>query len=271
MIEAAGPDQRQALLTRLGFRFGVNGPHAARTMMLDDLRTLLAHTPAAASRQAYATAIVTDNLLGKSTKKARALSLKHLAALYGLDAVNPLFRALRRLWPLDAAAQPLLALTVALARDPLLRASRAFVLSRPVGVLVSPEDVAAFLADAFPDRFSAASLKSFSRNLAGTWTAAGFLQGSRRKIKSLPVLRAEVVALSLFLGYLEGRSGQRLFSSEWMTVLGGTPAELDALTSVAANRGLLVFMCAGGVKEVRFPGYLTPDEEHIRQEAAHVV
>ncbi|WP_295580658.1 hypothetical protein [uncultured Lamprocystis sp.] len=271
MTAAAGSDQRQERLTRLGFRFGINGPHAARTMMLDDLRTLLAHTPAAASRQAYATAIVTDNLLGKSTKKARALSLKHLAALYGLDAANPLFRALRRLWSLDAAAQPLLALTVALARDPLLRASGAFVLSRPVGVLVLPEDWAAFLADAFPDRFSAASLKSFSRNLAGTWTAAGFLQGYRRRTRSLPKVQPEVVALSLFLGHLEGRSGQRLFSSEWMTLLGGIPAELEALTNAAANRGLLVFMNAGGVQEVRFPNYLTPEEDQIRQEAAHVV
>ena len=37
-------EHRQALLAQLGFRFGINGPHAARTMMLDDLRVLLAHT-----------------------------------------------------------------------------------------------------------------------------------------------------------------------------------------------------------------------------------
>jgi hypothetical protein len=30
-------------------------------------------------------------------------------------------------------------------------------------------------------------------------------------------------------------------------------------------------MNAGGVKEVRFPGYLTPEEERIRQEVAHVI
>lgn len=32
-------EKYQELLTHLGFRFGINGPHAARTMMLDDLRT----------------------------------------------------------------------------------------------------------------------------------------------------------------------------------------------------------------------------------------
>lgn len=240
-------------------------------MMLDDLCALLTHTPAAATRQDYASAIVNDNILGKSTKKARELSLKHLATLYGLDATNPVFRALRHLWPLDAAAQPLLALTVALARDPLLRSSEAFILSRPVGTLVPTADVEAFLAADFPDRFSPSSLKSFARNLAGTWTAAGFLQGHRRRIRSLPTMTAEVVTLNLFVGYLEGRSGQRLFSSKWMTLLGMTPAELEALTTVAANRGLLVFMNGGGVKEVRFPDYLTTAEEQLRQEAVHVL
>ena len=262
---------RQSRLTRLGFRVGINGPHAARTMMLDDLRVLIAHTSSSATRHDYATAIVAENLLGKSTKKARELSLGHLATLYALDPANPLFRALRRLWSSDAAAQPLLALTVALARDPLLRASQGFILSRPIGAPVPREVVEAFLAETFPDRFSVASLKSFAQNIAGTWTAAGFLHGHRRKTRSRPEVRAEVVALCLFTGYLEGRSGQRIFSSDWMTLLGGTPAELDALARSAAHRGLLVFMNAGGVKEVRFPGYLSAEEEQVRQEATDVV
>jgi hypothetical protein len=136
---------------------------------------------------------------------------------------------------------------------------------------VPTEDVEAFLAAVFSDRFSPSSLKSFARNLAGTWTAAGFLHGHRRRIRSLPPVTAEAVTLNLFVGYLEGRSGQRLFSSHWMKLLGRTPAELEALTTVAAHRGLLLFMNAGGVQEVRFPDFLTPTEEQFRQEAAHVV
>lgn len=108
MIQRGDLD-RHSRLTHLGFRFGINGPHAARTTMLDDLRVLIAHTPSGATRQDYATAIVAENLLGKSTRKARELSLRHLATLYGLDPANPLFRALRRLWSSDAVAQPLLA------------------------------------------------------------------------------------------------------------------------------------------------------------------
>ncbi len=262
---------REQNLSKLGFRFGLNGPHAARTMMLDDLRLLLAHTPASASRAEYAEAIMGANVLGKATKKARELALRHLSVLYGLEVANPIFRALRRLWPLDPAAQPVLALAIALARDPLLLASEPFILDMPTGTPVPREDVETFLAAAFPDRFSAASLKSFAQNVAGTWTAAGYLHGHRRKTRAQVQARPEAAALCLFLGFLEGRSGQRLFSSNWMRLLGGSPDELEALTKSAAHRGLLVFMSAGGVKEIRFPDYLTLEEEHVRQEVCHVV
>src|SRR3546814_6719814 len=91
-------ESREVLLRRLGLRVGINGPRAERTMMLDDLRVLLAHTSVQATRDDYTTAIVEDNVLGKPTRKSRELALRHLGVLYGLDLTNPLFRALRRLW-----------------------------------------------------------------------------------------------------------------------------------------------------------------------------
>jgi len=258
-------------MLRLGFRFGTNGPHAARTMMLEELRALLSVTAETASRADYATAIVDDNALGKPTRKARQLTLRHMIALYSLDTTNPIFRALRRLWPLNAAAQPMLALAAALARDPLLRATQDFILCQPVGAAVPREAVARFLVQTYPDRFSSASLKSFAQNVAGTWTAAGLLSGHRSKTRSQPLAHPESVTLLLFLGYLGGRTGQRLFASEWTNLLGGSPDELEALVNAASHRGLLVFMNSGGVKEVRFPGYLTLEEERIRQEVSHVL
>lgn len=264
-------EHRQALLAQLGFRFGLNGPHAARTMMLDDLRLLLSHTAPDAERGDYTAAVIDANVLGKPTRKARELALRHLATLYGLDSTNPIFRAMRRLWPLNEAAQPLLALAVALARDPLLRDSQAFILPLAAGLPVPREAVEQYLDTTHPDRFSPASLKSFAQNVAGTWTAAGLLQGRVRKTRAVVRLQPETITLLLFLGYLEGRTGQRLFSSDWMNLIDGSPDELEALANSASHRGLLVFMNAGGVKEVRFPGYLTPEEERIRQEVSHVV
>ena len=261
----------ESLLAQLGFRFGASGPHAARTMMLDDLRLLLARLPVNASRADYLAEVVDNNLLGKPTKKSRELGLRHLATLYALDPKFALFRGLRRLWSKDEAAQPVLALTVALARDPLLRGTQPFILSQKLGVLVTREDREQCLAADHQDRFSPASLKSFAQNVNGTWTAAGYLSGHSRKTRSLPVITPANVAFCLFLGHLEGLSGQRLFTTPWMNLLPGSPSELEELAKSAFHRGLLVFLNAGGVKEVRFPDYLTQEEEKIRLEASHVV
>lgn len=264
-------ERRDSLLAQLGFRFGINGPHAARTMMLDDLRVLFSHTSPVAQRADFVRAVVDENVLGKPTKKARELALHHLASLYGLTAENPIYRALRRLWDVNAHAQPLLALSVALARDPLLRGTQPFYLSKQTGETVSRDSVEALLASGHPDRFSPASLRSFAQNVSGSWTSAGFLQGRQRKTKVNPAIHPEAVALLLFLGYLEGRTGQRLFFSDWTQLTGLSQEELEAQANAASHRGLLVFMNAGGVKEVRFPGYLTPEEEKVRQEVSHVV
>jgi len=262
---------REQLLDTLGFRFGRSGPHAARTMMLEDLRAVFLEVAPEGLMADYIAAIVERNVLGKPTKKTRELSRRHLSALYGLDPGYAVFRALRRLWQSDHSAQPLLALVVALARDPLLRLTRSLVLGVEPGAVVSRQDVERCLAQGDPDRFSTASLKSFAQNILGTWTTAGFLSGRVCKIRVAPVIRPEHVALCLFFGYLEGQTGQRLFSTPWMQLLGRPSDELDALASSASHRGHLVLMSAGGVKEVRFPGYLTAEEERRRQEISSVI
>lgn len=264
-------DTRQLLLSRLGFRFGVNGPHAARTMMLDDLRTLLARLPAHATRADSMREVVAHNALGKPTKKARELGLRHLTTLYALDNQYPLFRMLTRLWRMDEAAQPVLALTAALARDPLLRGTQEFMLAKQPGTVVSRQELEELLASTHQNRFSPASLKSFAQNVNGSWTAAGFLSGHSRKTRSIPVVTPVNVAFCLFLGHLEGLSGQRLFTSSWMSLLPGAPDEIEALANSAFHRGLIVFLNAGGIKEVRFPDDLTPEEEKMCQEASHVL
>ncbi|PWF46819.1 hypothetical protein C7C56_015180 [Massilia glaciei] len=240
-------------------------------MMLDDLQALFAHVPASAERVDYAEHIISLNVLGKPTKKARELALRHLTTLYGLDPKLALFRALRRLWDVDPAGQPVLALLASLARDPLLKRTQTFILSRSIGAVVNRTDWEERLVADHQDRFSPASLKSFAQNVAGTWTAAGFLCGRVRKSRSNPTLSPVAVAFGLFLGHLEGLSGQRLFASDWINLLPGSPEELEALANSASYRGLLVFLNGGGVKEVRFPDFLTHEEELLRLEGSHVI
>src|SRR5258705_11512914 len=107
----------------LGFRFGDRGTHTSRTMMLDELRATIEGAPGNASRADYVAAIVENNCLGKPTSATRALSAQRLTELYALDPDVPLFRIMRNLWRLDERGQPLLALLLALARDPLLAAT----------------------------------------------------------------------------------------------------------------------------------------------------
>jgi hypothetical protein len=67
-------------------------------MMLDELSTLLAHLPEAATREDYVREVKEHNVLAKPTTKSRAITLRHLIELYGLDPTIPLFRVFRRLW-----------------------------------------------------------------------------------------------------------------------------------------------------------------------------
>jgi hypothetical protein len=259
---------RARLLSKMGFKFGRSGAHSARTMMLPEIQALFARVPASAGPDIYAAEIVERNALGKPTLKARNLTARHLTDLYGLDPAIPIFRALRRLWDVDAAAQPLLALTIALARDPLLRLSWDFMSHRNVGDPVTRAAVEELLRAPAPDRFTAASLKSFAQNINGTWTQAGFLHGKVTKHRATPTVSPANFAYAAFLAWLENYQGQRLMQSRWVRLLDRQPDETIALATAASKRGLLVFMAAGGVFESRFPGYLSAEEEGWLREQA---
>jgi hypothetical protein len=250
-----------ASLIKLGYRLGRGGVHAARTMMFDELTRLFEHTTPETSCNGYRAEVIDLNVLGKPTQKSRALTFGHLAELYGLDPAIPVFRVFRRLWASDEEARPVLALTLALVRDPVLRLSESFVLAKAVGESVRREEVEKLIETTEPERFSPATLKSIAQNINGSWTRAGFLVGRARKRRTRPNVTPSNITFALFLSHLEGLSGQRLFSSRWMNLLCSSPGELEALANSASHRGQIIFLNAGGVKEVRFPGFLTTEEE----------
>ncbi len=130
-------------------------------MLLEDVSSLFARLPQSAPGDEYVAEIVEMNSLGKPTRMAQGLACRHIAALYGPNPRLVIFRALRRLWDGSELARPALALTAALARDPLLRGTQSFISHK------------------HPGRFSPASLKSFAQNVNGTWAQAGYLLGPR--------------------------------------------------------------------------------------------
>ena len=253
----------QDTLIKFGFKFGKNGAHSSRTMMLEELQLLFAATSAATTLQEYQTIIITHNGLNKPTEKTRTLTFRHLKDLYSLDTQYVLFRAFRLFWDLEPEAQGMLALQLAYARDPLFRKSADAVLAHKPGEQITREEIEALLKQDDPERFSPASLKSFAQNINSSWTQAGYLKGKAKKIRHVPIVTPINVSFALFQGYLCGLSGERLFNSVWIKLL-QTPLEtLQTLASAASYRGLIDYKEAGGVVEVRFDNLLEPDEKKL--------
>src|SRR5262245_16822356 len=85
-------------LRAAGFRWGDKGTHTSRTIMLGELKAVLASCRAEATRDQYLAAIHEDNCLHKRTVATRKLSSQRLSELYALDPEVPLFRVMRRCW-----------------------------------------------------------------------------------------------------------------------------------------------------------------------------
>ena len=62
-------EERQALLTQLGFRFGLNGPHAARTMMLEEYAVADGACPRRGYARRLCRGVVNDNVLGNQLRR----------------------------------------------------------------------------------------------------------------------------------------------------------------------------------------------------------
>ena len=104
-------------------------------------------------------------------------------------------------------------------------------------------------------------LKSLAQNINGTWTHAGYLEGRTKKHRTEPDIRSINVAFALFMGYLQGATGNRLFNTEWTKLLGCRQERLLELARQANHSGLLNFKHSSEVVEITFPGYLTKEEE----------
>lgn len=251
----------EATQLKFGFKFGLNGAHASRTMMLAEVAELFSGQPLHATPKQYQENIVRNNVLHKPTDKARQLTWRYLVDLYGMDNSVPLFRVFRRLWESDPQARNLLACQIGVARDPLLRRSSQKVLSTGLGQLLLREDMELYFADQYPERFSPATLRSVAQNVNGTWTNAGYLQGRVKKVRSAPDVRPANVVFALFMAYLQGATGNRLFTSEWVKLLECRQERLLELARSASHAGLITFKHSSDVVEITFPGYLTKEEE----------
>jgi len=243
-----------------GFRWGKKGTHTSRTIMLDELQTLLAHCQPEASPDDYTTAVIENNCLGKRTSATRKLSLQRLSELYALDANVLLFRNMRHFWYADRSGQTILALLLALARDPLLRVTAPPVLRMRPGEELARQPLIDALNRAVGSRLSESTLDKVVRNAASSWTQSGHLKGRNRKLRQRVTPTAASTAYALLIGHLTGTRGSALFETPWTQVLDAPLDELVNLAMDARRLGFLDMSQSGGVVEVAFSRLLTPDE-----------
>ena len=262
--DVALPD---TLPTKAGFRTGKKGVHNSRTLSFGDLSTLLAHVPADATNTEYRAAIRDDNVLGKGTGSTRRYIGQRLSQLYGLDADIPLFRVFRHLWNHAGEGKPLLAMLLALARDPLLRLTAPPVLGLREGETFDKQLIQEELRKRTGDRFNETSITKISQMTASSWTQSGHLVGRYNKVRQRPVDTPETTAYALFLGYAAGLRGSRLFDTFWTMVLDRPAHDIHEHARQASRHNLLTYRQTGNVVSVDFSPILTAEEqEHLREQ-----
>lgn len=244
-----------------GFKDGPSGAHSSRTMMFSELELLFAYLGPNSKAEDYQNGIENLNLLNKPTSRSRNLTWKHLQSLYGMDPAIPLFRIFRQLWEVDEQARTLLACQMALTRDPILRMSVSKLKDTELGNLLSREDMVEIFEKEFPNRFSQTSLESMAKNVNATWTNAGFLKGKSKKYRTEPNVRAVNIAFALLLGYVQGISGNRLFTTQWVNLLQCRTERLYELARVANDIGLISFKHSSEVVDITFSNLITREEE----------
>lgn len=235
------------------------GAHGSRTLMLPELQRLFAVLPPDASVEAYRSAVIDDNALLKGTVGTRKETWRRLRELYALDVNVSLFRALRALWDADVAAQPMLALLAALARDPTLRVTAEPLLTSTQLEVVSASVLSEAIRSAWPARYGPRSLINLGRNTASTWTQSGHLRGRTNKRRSQALATPVSAAFALLIGHLCGHRGDALLTTLWTRALDVPANEVRALAFEASRQGWMEYRAAGGVTEVGFQHLLGED------------
>lgn len=219
--------------------------------MLEDLSTVLAATTASADRSDYLREIVDANCLRKPTASTRRQSAQRLSELYALDRSVLLFRVFRRLWDLDRTGHPLLALLIALARDPLLVATADSVISLAPGAEYQRDPARHALLQVAGGRFNADILEKVLRNAASSWAQSGHLEGRTFKKRRRVTPTAYAATFALYLAYHAGFRGKSLFSSGWFAALDCSPAQAEDIATDAKRIGLFDMRVSGDIVDLR--------------------
>lgn len=248
---------------QLGFSSG--GAISSRTVMQDELSTLLAAEPISASSEDYKRAILDHNILDKATASNRLKTYKYLRSLYALDPDVCLFREIRRLMQYAPDDTRLLVGLLSLAREPVLRECLTMVLHTPIGKSLGRTEFEAWIRAHAPGQYSDSMFISFSHNLYASFYQFGFLGESIGKARTRvrPAFGIASATYAAFLDWLEGGSGIALLQGTYSRALDIPSDEHIALLQTAGRQGLLKVAYSGGVLDLGFPGFLKDSESRL--------
>jgi hypothetical protein len=247
------PEKTDALES-FGFKF-TGSAHISKTMMLNEITTLLINLHENTSREQYRSAIVSDNILSKATQSNRNETYKKLRSFYALDEKVPLFCIFRELALFDPESIPLLSVLIAWARDPLLRASTPAIFEVVEGGEVSTSSILEALLRVYPDQYSHESITTTASHIATSWTQSGHIVGKQKRIRKRVIAKPAQITLALVLGYVSGNHGDNVFKSSFCKLLDLNPVEAKSLALQAHRANLINLKAIGPIVEVTFNRY----------------
>jgi len=229
--------------------------HTSRTMMFDELNSLISHN--VFNEQD----IIELNLLNKISRSNINKTLKFLSGLYDFKSGNELWKVFLLLWKYaEEWDRRIMTLLYALYKDELLYQTAPVILNTPHGKKVIVENILDAINKAWPDHYAQTTAFSAAQNIASSWKQAGYIQGRVRNIRVPAKPEYPAVIFALYLGKIDGFTGEDLFSTNWIKILEVSDSRLRELLSQAAIRDMIDYRQGGGITIIKFDKILTQIE-----------
>ncbi|MFZ4624949.1 MAG: hypothetical protein ACOYNF_12020 [Rhodoferax sp.] len=245
--------------------FSDSGVLSSRSVMLPELSSLLTIAPKDAGLAALERLVMEEDALNKASAANRIKTFSFLRRLYGLNLQLPVYREFLRLFQLVPQELPILAGSLALAREPVLRACANMVLETPIGKPLAREDFEAWIREFAPGRYSPSMYISFSHNLYAAFFQLGYLGESvgKNRLRKRRDIRPASAAYAAFLDWLTGLNGLNLLTGQFSKSLELSQDEHLSLLSSAGQLGFMRVALAGGILQLDFSAWLRPGESRL--------
>lgn len=243
---------------QFGFREGTGTIHTSQTILSENALVLVEDIGTGIdgwSRDSLVNSIISKNIFAKRTDSARSGGVRDMIALYGFDAPPSATKALLSLWPATRNRTLLLG-QLAIARDPILRATTPLILGMQPGEAAGFRTMSNYLEGLYPQRFSSGTLRAVGERCISSWGQMGHLRPGRVRERVPVVAESAHAAFASFLAICSGFAGRSILESGWFRMLDLNPEQAMSLLRRAEAEGEVRLRVAGHVFEISLAGRL---------------